>query len=130
MLLEPAVSKVVPIFCTQSSSALTDSLKLFPSNTVLYRIMAMKKNKYYHKSSRFCSEAMGRSSSKSQRRSLQHLIYPPVKIGNKLIAKIGRFRHHLVKFFQVRISRDGDFSSCRQNVPSSLGPTGISHIVT
>lgn len=55
---------------TKFQCALTDSLKLFPSNTVLYRIMDMKKNIYYHKSIRFCNEAMGRSSSKSQRRSL------------------------------------------------------------
>lgn len=77
---------------------LTDSQKLFPSNRVLYWIMGMKKNMYYHKSIRFCNEAMGRSSSKSQRRSLQHLVYPPVKFGNKLIAKAGRFRRHSVKF--------------------------------
>lgn len=71
---------------------------------------------------------MGSSSSKSQRRFLQPLVYSPLETGNKLIAKTGRFRHY---FGQVsRISEDGDFSLCRQKVPASLSPIGISHVVT
>lgn len=99
VLLGRVVWKVVPIFCLWSSSALWQiHWSYFLQIQFCIGSWAWKKKMYYHKSIRLCNEAMGRSSSKSQRRSLQHLVYPPVKFGNKLIAKAGRFRRHSVKF--------------------------------